>query len=183
MTVQNDEYPIPVSFDFGRLVCGVYQHHHRRDDKIDLLFSEAGRFLQVSIKGAARLKDAPLMMLALEYPGNVTARAASFRRFNDLMQHGRLRQTLYPREPRAPRLINVLKALDGSLAGLAHRDIALQIFSKERVESDWGRKQHHLKDKVRRAVAYGQVLIDGGYRQFLQPTYSRQIVRPVMPYG
>lgn len=184
VTVRDDEYAIPVSLDFGHLICRVDRHHHERGDKIDFLFSEADRFLQVSIKGAASLiKDAPLMMSALENPGNVTARAASFRRFNDLMQHGHLRQTLYPREPRAPRLINVLKALDGSLAGLPHRDIALQIFSKERVETDWGRKQHHLKDKVRRAVAYGQALMDGGYRQFLQPTYSRQIVRPVAPYG
>jgi len=183
VAVRDVQYAIPISVDFGHLACRVDLHLHDTGDRLDILCSEAGRFLQVSIAGTASLKEAPLMMLALEYPANVTARAASFRRFNDLMQHGHLRQHLYPREPRAPRLIDVLKALDGSLAGLAHRDIALRIFSPERVEAEWGRKQYHLKDKVRRAVAYGQVLMEGGYRQFLQPTYSRQIVRPVVPYG
>jgi hypothetical protein len=108
-------------------------------------------------------------------PENISARTSSFRRFNDLMQHGRLRQTLYPPEPRAPRLLNVLTALDGSLAGLSHREIAMLMFRRERVEADWGGRQHHLRDQVRRAIGYGHVLMDGGYRQFLRPTHSRQL--------
>jgi len=170
-----------VSFNLDHVACRKEFHRSDDGDTSDVLFSEEGRFLQVSISGAGDLKGAHLFMSALDVPENVTARAAAFRRLNDLLQHGHLRQPLYPQEPRAPRLINVLKALDGSLAGLPHREIAMLIFSKDRVEADWGGRQHHLRDQVRRAVAYGQGLMDGGYRQFLRPTYSRQIARPGAP--
>lgn len=170
-----------VTFNLDHLSCKVDFHHHERGGRIDVLFSEAGRFLQVSIAAHGDLKGAQLFMPALDVPENVTARAAAFRRLNDLMQHGKLRQTLYPQETRAPRLINVLKALDGSLAGLSHREIALLIFSKAWVDSEWGGRQHHLRDKVRRAIGYGHSLMEGGYRQFLRPTYSRQIARPGAP--
>jgi hypothetical protein len=93
------------------IACRVEIHHSRNGDTTDVLFSEDGRFLQLSISGAPELQGASLFMPALDVSENVTVRAASFRRLNDLMQHGHLRKTLYPREPRAPRLINVLKAL------------------------------------------------------------------------
>jgi hypothetical protein len=166
-----------VPFNLDRVLCRIEFHHSDSDDRSDVLFVEEGRFLQVSISGTKELNGALLFMPALDIPENVTARAASFRRLNDLMLHGHLRQTLYPQEPRAPRLVTVLKALDGSLAGLPHREIAMLIFSKERVDADWG-VQHHLRDQVRRAISYGQSLMEGGYRQFLRPTYSRQIARP-----
>lgn len=167
-----------IPFNLDHISCRIEFHHSDLGDRSDVLFMEEGRFLQVSISPTGDLKNALLFMPALDIPGNVTARAASFRRLNDLMQHGRLRQILYPQEPRAPRLSNVLKALDGSLAGLPHREIAMLMFSKERVEADWGGPQHHLRDQVRRAIGYGHNLMDGGYRQFLRPTYSRQIARP-----
>ena len=167
-----------VPFNLDHISCRIEFHHSDSGDRSDVLFVEEGRFLQVSISGSRDLKNALLFMPALDVPENVTARAASFRRLNDLMQHGHMRQTLYPQEPRAPRLVSVLKALDGSLAGLPHREIAMLIFSKERVEADWGGAQHHLRDQVRRAIGYGQSLMGGGYRQFLRPTYSRQIARP-----
>ena len=179
--LRDSERAAQVPFSLDHVACKIEIHHSDKGGRSDVLFIEGGRFLQVSISGTEDLKGATLFMPALEVPENVTARAASFRRLNDLIQHGHLRQALYPREPRAPRLVNVLKALDGSLAGLPHREIALLIFSKDRVEADWGGRQHHLRDQVRRAVAYGHVLMDGGYRQFLRPTYSRQIARPGAP--
>jgi hypothetical protein len=178
VAVQDTKFAIPVPFNLDAVACKVDIHHHDGGDRVDILFSEEGRFLQLSIEGAKNLSGTPLMMLALEYPGHVTARAASFRRLNDLMQHGHLRQSLYPRDPRAPRLMKVLTALDGALAGLAHREIALQIFNRQRVEAEWGGRQQNLRDQVRRAIAYGQGLMGGGYKQFLRPTYSRQIARP-----
>ncbi len=175
------EDTLGIPFVLDRVVCRVDYCQH--DDGTDILFSDDGRFLQLSIFATADLKGAHLCMPALDLPENITARAAAFRRFNDLIQHGRLRPNLYPREPRAPRLITVLRALDGSLAGLPHREIAMLIFSKDRVDADWGGRQHHLRDQVRRAIAYGQGLMNGGYRQFLRPTYSRQIARPGAPRG
>jgi len=181
--LRGSEHVAQVPFNLDHITCRMAFHHSDSGDRSDVLFAEAGRFLQVSISGTEDIRGAVLFMPALEPPQNVTARAASFRRLNDLMQHGHLRQALYPQEPRAPRLINVLKALDGSLAGLPHREVAMLLFSKERVETDWGGRQHHLRDQVRRAISYGHGLMDGGYRQFLRPTYSRQIARPGAPHA
>jgi hypothetical protein len=169
-----------IPFNLAHISCRIAFHHSERGDRTDVLFIEEGRFLQLSVSGRQDVAGALLFMPVLEDPENVTARAATFRRLNDLMQYGHLRPTLYPQEPRAPRLINVLRALDGSLAGLPHREIAMLIFSKERVDSDWSGTKHHLRDQVRRAIGYGQSLMEGGYRQFLRPTYSRQIARPVV---
>lgn len=179
--LRDSERATSVAFNLDHVSSRIEFCHSNNGDRTDVLFVEAGRFLQVSISGTQDLKKAVLFMPALELPENVTARAASYRRLNDLIHRGHLRPTLYPQEPRGPRLINVLKALDGSLAGLSHREIALLIFSKERVEADWGGRQHNLRDQVRRAIAYGHSLMDGGYRQFLRPTYSRQIARPGVP--
>jgi hypothetical protein len=176
--LEKAERAVYVPFALDHVSCRFSFHYSDGGETSDVLFAEEGRFLQVSIMGDRNFNGSILVMPALDIPANVAARAASFRRLNDLMQHGHLRQALYPQEPRAPRLINVLKALDGSLAELPHREIAMLIFSKERVEADWSSPQHHLRDQVRRAIAYGQNLMDGGYRQFLRPTYSRQIARP-----
>jgi hypothetical protein len=181
--VRDTGHSAQVPFELGHIACRIEFHHSDSGDTSNVLFVEDGRFLQLSIAGARDLKGTHLFMPALDVAENVTVRAASFRRLNDLMQHGHLRRALYPLEPRAPRLLNVLKALDGSLARLPHREIALLMFSKDRVDADWGGRQHHLRDQVRRAIAYGQGLMDGGYRQFLRPTYSRQIARPGAPRG
>lgn len=166
-----------IPFSLDQLSCRVDWHQSQNGESSDLLFSDAGKYLQVSVEPAGDLKGAHLFTPALNVPDNLAARIFSLRRFNDLIQHGHLRPNLYPPEPRASRLLNVLKALEGAMAGLSHREIALLIFSRERVESDWGGRQHHLRDQVRRAVAYGHVLMNGGYRQFLGPTSSRRAAR------
>ncbi len=85
-----------VPFNLDHISCRIEFHHSDSGDRNDVLFVEEGRFLQVSISGPRDLKDALLFMPALDILGNGTARAASYRRLNDLMQHGHLRQTLYP---------------------------------------------------------------------------------------
>lgn len=65
------------------------------------------------------------------------------------------------------RLRLVLRALDGSLAGLSHRDIAKALFGEERVRVDWSDPGDHLRDQIRRAVRRGRALMNGGYLDFL----------------
>jgi hypothetical protein len=69
----------------------------------------------------------------------------------------------------------VLSALDGWLTQMPQREIAAMMFSKARVEREWNDPRVKLRDQVRRAIGYGQDLMNGGYRQFLRLTFARRI--------
>ncbi|WP_288142816.1 DUF2285 domain-containing protein [Mesorhizobium sp.] len=56
----------------------------------------------------------------------------------------------------------VLRALDGSLAGASHREIAEALIGEGRV-----RPTGRMRDRIRRAVSRGRTLMNGGYRDFL----------------
>lgn len=159
------------AFDIRKIACKVHIVEISQG-KSAVLFLQDGRTLQVMVSGSSTLENATLLTPATVTPGLIATRTASFRRFNDLVHYGYLRQTLYPPEPRAPRLAKVLAALDGSLAELPHREIASLMFSKGRVDQNWGGGLDHMRDQVRRAVSYGHALMAGGYRQFLTPTFK-----------
>jgi hypothetical protein len=66
------------------------------------------------------------------------------------------------------RLRQALLALDGSLAGASYREIATTIFGDKRVSEEWSAASRFLKDRVRRLVAKGHALMNGGYRDLLR---------------
>ncbi|MEV8644897.1 DUF2285 domain-containing protein [Mesorhizobium ciceri] len=74
---------------------------------------------------------------------------------------------LFPPEKRGLRLTFVLRALDGSLAGASHRELAEALIGQRRVHADWRDPRDHLRDRIRRAVTRGRALMHGGYRDFL----------------
>lgn len=74
----------------------------------------------------------------------------------------------FPPHAYAKRAARVLLALDGHLAGVSHREIATALVGEARVDRDWSDPGEHLRDTVRRAVARGLALMEGGYRMFLR---------------
>ena len=65
------------------------------------------------------------------------------------------------------RLRQALLALDGSLAGASYRQIATTIFGEDRVSEEWSAASRFLKERVRRLVAKGHALMNGGYRDLI----------------
>ena len=65
------------------------------------------------------------------------------------------------------RLHHALIALDESLAGKTFRQIAITIYGEKRVADDWQGPSQYLKDRMRRLVAKGTELMNGGYRDLL----------------
>lgn len=65
------------------------------------------------------------------------------------------------------RLHHALIALDESLDGKTYRQIAITIFGEQKVAEDWLGRSQFLKDRVRRLVAKGIELMNGGYRDLL----------------
>ncbi|WP_246800808.1 DNA -binding domain-containing protein [Mesorhizobium amorphae] len=71
------------------------------------------------------------------------------------------------RPKRGSRLRFVLQALDGSLGGASRREIAAALLGQHRVHANWTDPRNHLRDRVRRTVRRGHILMDRGYRDFL----------------
>ncbi|MGX7877177.1 DUF2285 domain-containing protein [Mesorhizobium sp. ORM6] len=86
---------------------------------------------------------------------------------NGLNRGQQLPDRLFPSEKRGPRLTFVLRALDGSLVGASHRELAEALIGQHRVHADWTDPRDHLRDRIRRAVSRGRTLMHGGYRDFL----------------
>lgn len=131
-------------------------------------FQEAGRSLQLAVSGVDVMQRVCLLTGAVVESGSLRARLSALQCLNDLYSSGHLNPRHFPPEPRAQRLAFVLQALDGWLAGATYREIATALFDRNRVDLDWGDPRGHLRDRVRRAVRRGRILMEGGYRQFLR---------------
>jgi hypothetical protein len=150
-----------------KLECRTTVYPLGVEDRQDVLFAQAGRFLQLAIFGSVPLSEALLLTPALPSSPYCESRLVAVRRFTDLVKHGTMRPSLYQRERRAPRLMLVTQALDGWLARASYRDIGIALFGAARVERDWSHSGNHLRDQVRRAIGHGRTLASGGYRRFL----------------
>ncbi|OHV86703.1 hypothetical protein ORS3428_22950 [Mesorhizobium sp. ORS 3428] len=137
------------------------------DGRQHVLFEERGRTLQLTVLGASLRKPVRLSSTVLWPSEEVKTRLYGLECLNGLRSGGRLPARFYPAEPRRSRLRDVLHALDASIAGAPHREIAAAVYGTSRVERDWGDPRDHLRDMVRRAIKRGRLLMNGGYKQSL----------------
>jgi len=137
------------------------------EQRQDVLFAQDGRFLQLAVFGDVPLAEALLLTPALPAPGYADSRLLAVRRLTDLVKHGWMRPSLYPRQQRSERLMRVVQALDGWQAEVSHRDIGIALYGDARVERDWMHPGDNLRDQVRRAIRYGRDLMADGYKRFL----------------
>jgi hypothetical protein len=149
------------------LQCRTTVCNFGADQRKDVLFAQDGRFLQLAVFGDTPLAEALLLTPALPAPGYADSRLLAVRRLTDLVKHGWMRPALYPRQPRAERLMRVVQALDGWQAEVSHRDIGIALYGDARIERDWMHPGDNLRDQVRRAIRYGRDLMADGYKRFL----------------
>lgn len=154
-------------FLLEHLACRIRVYKDPSRDVMHVLFTQSGRALQLEIDGASRLPDAVLATPALPPPGLRRARLQAVRRLVDLMRKGSLRPLHYPREHSRARLAYVLQAFDGEQAGISHRDIAIALVGRGRVEREWHGSHNALRDHVRKTIGRGRLLTESGYRRFL----------------
>ena len=155
------------TLDLSKLKCRTAVYEFGVEERREVLLSQDGRSLQLTVFGSIPLEEALLLTPALPEARYNKARLQAVRRLADVVKHGTLRPTLYRRERQSTRLARVAQALDGWLAKASQRDIAVALFSKERVDRDWQDPRNHLRDHVRRAVSYGRELMSSRYRRFL----------------
>lgn len=137
------------------------------DDTQHVLVRDGARTLQLCVNGETLLNPVTLVFdtdtksSRLSWQGQMLSCFQSYRAGYGLLEH------YYPSDPHAKRLTFVLRAIDGWLAGLPQREIALELYGRERVERDWRDPKENLRDQVRHAIARGRALVDRGYSAFL----------------
>ncbi|WP_244749626.1 DNA -binding domain-containing protein [Mesorhizobium sp. L-2-11] len=158
--------PETLSFDLAALPCRV-AIVTTADDRQHVVLRNAHRDLQLVVEGADVLCPVRLSVDAIWPPDRMRQHLNALECLNALHSTGQLPDRLFPPEARASRLRFVLQALDGSLGGASHRQIAMALLGRQRVRADWTDPRNHLRDRIRRAVRRGHMLMDRGYRDFL----------------
>lgn len=148
-------------------IAGLRRFLKTPDGRSHLLYNCGDHVLQLRIHGADVTKPVQLLTEAVTAPELQKARLLGLATLNQLWHGGadpcRPPSTL----PNSDRLHFVLRALDGCLAGASYREIAIVLFGATRVRDDWNDGTGHLKNRIRRAVQRGRILVAGRYRCLL----------------
>lgn len=143
------------------ILAETNRHHH-------ILFSQAGRQLQLDLRGAIDPSAASIAITAMPRLECLSPQIRALRSLADLARSRCLRPALYPPAARCARFVRVLQALDGWLAGATQREIAVALFGEHRVDQDWSDPRQSLRDQTRRAIARGKAFMAGGYLQLIK---------------
>lgn len=136
------------------------QTHH-------LLLRDDIRNVQLLVRNVPPSGFLRMMIEIDQNPALLKARLASLESYNRLGTNAPLATRQFPALQHRNRLRQVVRALDGRKAGASHRDIAIALYGRERVASDWRDPGAHLQDAVRRLIGRGRNLVNGGYLTFL----------------
>jgi hypothetical protein len=133
-----------------------------------LLLRNGIHSLQLNISGT-RITDPVALFVDTAVPeDHPEIQTRLLKCFRKLRTSGALRAECFVPHVYARRAERVLIALDGHLAGVSHREIAVAMFGAARVARDWSDPREHMRDTVRRAISRGLVLMNGGYQMFLR---------------
>lgn len=91
----------------------------------------------------------------------------ALRRLIHLYRHRRFAASLFPRDTRIDRWLDVLRVHDAMSAGASQRDIADRLFGIDRVREDWGAGSDSLRHRVIRLASEARRFARGGYRLIL----------------
>lgn len=113
-------------------------------------------------------QEAVLLHYRMHGLASAEARWLPLRRFLDLCRHRRFARSLFPRDARIDRGIEVLRVHDAIGQGASQREIGAALFGDERVRRDWSVGSDSLRSRVRRLVRDAHSMARGGYRQLMQ---------------
>lgn len=131
-------------------------HHLRLDVEAGRMGGEEAVILGYSLRG---LRSAAPRLLTL-------------RRLIGLCRHRRFVPTLFPADPRLPRLVAMLRVSDALADGASQREIAAALFGADAVARGWNGRTDALRSRMRRLVRDARMMRSGGYRRLLGRRYE-----------
>jgi hypothetical protein len=160
--------PAPELFTDARNVGALIPTFERRapDGDYWLVHDGDGRVTAVLIGGVnAATPAAAVIPLDADFAARAEAALQLWRRVTG---HSRIRPPDRLTPQRRQRLVLVLRALDGHLAGETYRVIAQVLFGEVRLPTGKAWKTHDLRDRTIRLVRTGLDLMRGGYLDLLR---------------
>lgn len=150
-----------------REIPGLRRSVQTPDGSHHFLYQDGNHFLQLCIRGSPRSNWVHLLAEAVVAPDSLRFHLRSVEVLNHLWHKGKFPDHFPSIGPSSTRLRFVLRALDGRLAGASYREIAIVLIGADRVRAGWRDDNSHLKNRIRRAVLRGRILMRGGYRRLL----------------
>ncbi len=138
------------------------------DGREHAVISDGRHHLRLDVD-AGRLagEEAVVLDYVLRGIRSAEPRVLTLRRLLSLCRHRRFVQSLFPPDPRMPRMVAMLRVGDALAAGASQREIAIVLFGTEAMARDWRGRSDALRSRVRRLVRDARVMAAGGYRLLL----------------
>lgn len=136
------------------------------------VLSDGWHHIRLDIEeGRLQGQEAFLLHYRLHGLASAEARLLPLRRFLDLCRHRRFARSLFPRDSRIDRGIDVLRVHDALGQGASQREIGAALFGDERVARDWVGVSDSLRSRVRRLVCEAHTMARGGYRHLMRQAH------------
>lgn len=133
------------------------------------VLSDGWHHIRLDIEeGRLEGQEAVLLQYRLHGLASAEARLLPLRRFLDLCRHRRFARSLFPRDPRIDRGIDMLRVHDAIGQGASQREIGAILFGDQRVARDWNDVSDSLRSRVRRLAREARTMANGGYRQLMR---------------
>jgi hypothetical protein len=129
-----------------------------------LLVRTSKRSLTVRLTGH-RASQGPVC-LTFHVPARSAKHAAAYlASYRDLLA---MKPRWLKRTRRQLLVRDALIAVDGRDAGASHREVAEVSIGRKRVREEWSARGGWLKERMRRALAVGEELCDGGHWKYIE---------------
>lgn len=130
--------------------------------------SDGYRRVTLEVTGGTLLDGPARTRFVLDHETGIDRQIATLRRLVALLETGRFHRSLFPREARASRWLQALRAYDAMSAGASQREIADALFAPLYRGVRWKTDAEFLRLRVSRLLRLGRKLANGDYRLLLR---------------
>lgn len=138
------------------------------DGSQHLVVQDGPRRVQLAVTGASLLNPVALVADTAVEPEIAEQQSRALAAFRDFRATGHMLDKHFPPAPWAEKLWSQLQALDGWMAGVSQRQIAVALYGQEAVDRDWSDPNENMRDRIRYAITRGRALMARGYKGFLR---------------
>lgn len=139
------------------------------DGREHAVLSDGFHHIRLDIEeGRLEGQEAVLLHYRLHGLASAETRLLPLRRLLDLCRHRRFARSLFPRDARIDRGIEMLRVHDAIGQGASQREIGAALFGEARAARDWSDVSDSLRSRVRRLVHEAGAMARGGYWQLMR---------------
>lgn len=138
------------------------------DGREHLLISDGFRFIRLDVLEGTVRRGAVQLRYLLSGLASAEKPLLSLRRLLTFWRTGRFSSRLHLTDPRARRLVLLLRAHDAVAAGAGQREIAAELISPDAGGPRWRIREPTLRSRAQRLVRSARAMADGGHFTLLR---------------